>query len=163
MFLIRPYTDADFEPYAETLLRTWPLDNIEDARETVTKAVERVKTNGKEEIWVAEFEGKPAGFILLDFTKIWGHEGESFENEAVCIDWFDVNPEFQRKGIAKELLLKAEERGNDRGLHQVFMHTSVDNLPMINFASKNGFRFEKYLKGFMGNGTGDAFLLIKEL
>lgn len=34
---------------------------------------------------------------------------------------------------------------------------------MINFASKNGFKFEKYLKEFWGEESGDAFLLTKEI
>lgn len=58
---------------------------------------------------------------------------------------------------------KAEERGRARGLRLLFMHTSVQNLAMINFASTNCFKFEKYLKEFWGEGSGDAFLLTKEI
>jgi len=32
----------------------------------------------------------------------------------------------------------------------------------VNFASKNGFKFAKHLKEFWGEGTGDAFLLVKD-
>jgi len=126
-------------------------------------AVKRVKDNTKSEIWVAEVEGRAVGFMLLEFTKVWGHKGEAFEEEAVGIDWFDVHPGFQRKGIGKELLRKAEDRGRERGLRLLFTHTSVRNLAMINFASRNGFKFDKYLEEFWGKGTGDAFLLVKEL
>jgi len=128
----------------------------------VRTAVKRVK-EGKEELWVAEVDGKAVGFMSLEFTKVWGRKGEAFEEEAVGIDWFDVSPEFQGKGIGRELLLKAEERGKERGLTMLFTHTSVKNLDMINFASKNGFRFSEYLKDFWGEGTGDAFLLTKRL
>jgi len=119
--------------------------------------------NKKEKIWVAEVAGKAVGFILIGFTKVWGHKGESFENEAVGVDWFDVHPDYQRKGIARELLRKAEERGRENRLHQLFMHTSVKNLAMINFASKNGLKFARYLEEFWGKGIGDAFLLTKDL
>jgi len=162
-FSIRPYEDRDFDGYADTLLKTWPCDSIQEARENVVQAVNRIKTNEKEEIWVAEVEGRAIGFTLLGFTKIWGHRGESFGEEAVGIDWFDVHPDFQHKGIGKEMLRKAEERGREKGLHLLFMHTSVKNLAMINFASTNGFKFEKYLEEFWGKGTGDAFLLMKKL
>jgi len=161
--LIRPYRDTDFYDYAETLLHTWPCDDIQDARENVQQAIKRVKMNKNEEIWVAEVEGKAVGFILIGFTKVWGQKGESFENEAVCVNWFDVHPDYQRKGIAKGLLRKAEERGKENRLHQLFMHTSVKNLAMINFAAKNGFKFARYLEEFWGKGTGDAFLLTKDL
>jgi len=160
---IRPYSDRDFEEYAETLLQTWPCDSIQEARENVTQAVKRVERNENEEIWVAEVEGKAVGFILIGFTEVWGHRGESFGNEAVGVDWFDVHPKFQRRGIGKDLLQKAEERGREKGLHHLFMHTSAKNLSMINFASMNGFRFEKYLEEFWGKGTGDAFLLVKQI
>ena len=161
--ILRPYLDKDFDDYTNTLLRTWPCEDLREARENVAMAVKRVKENEKEEIWVAEVEGKAVGFMLLGFTKVWGHKGEIFEEEAVGIDWFDVYPDFQRKGIGKDLLRKAEERGREHGLHSLFMHTSVKNLPMINFAAKNGFKFTKYLKEFWGKGTEDAFLLTKKL
>jgi len=67
---------------------------------------------------------------------------------------------------AKELVgncFEGQRRGKERGLHRLFMHTSVKNLAMINFASKNGFKFIKYIEEFWGEGTGDAFLLVKEL
>jgi len=164
MVTLRPYKDTDFEAYSETLLKTWPYDKIEDARESVAGAVKKLGGAKKEEIWVAEFEGEAAGFILLEFTRVWGSgENESFEKEAAGIDWFDVNPKFQRKGIGKELLRKAEERGREMGLGILFMHTATKNLPMINFASTSGFKFEKYLTEFWGKGTKDAFLLAKAL
>jgi len=160
---IRPYMDKDFDRYAETLLKTFPCEDIREARQNVTMAVERIKENEKEEIWVAEVGGRDAGFMLMGFTKVWGHKGEAFEQEAVGIDWFDVHPDFQGKGVGRELLRKAEEKGRENGIRLLFMHTAVKNLSMINFASKNGFKFAKYLEEFWGKGTGDAFLLVKEL
>ena len=102
------------------------------------------------ELWVAEVEGRAVGFILLEFTRVWGHRGEAFDEEAVCIDWLVVHPGFQGGGIAGKLLSKAEERGRARGLRLLFMHTNVKNLAMINFASKNCFKFEKIPEGILG-------------
>jgi ribosomal protein S18 acetylase RimI-like enzyme len=126
-------------------------------------AVNRVKKSKDEEIWVAEVEGKAVGFMLLGFTKVWGHKGEAFNDKTLGIDWFDVHPDFQRKGIGSCLLRKAEEIAKEKKISCLFMHTSTQNLKMINFASKNGFKYVKYLKEFWGNGTEDAFLLIKDL
>ena len=161
--VVRPYLEKDFEDYANTLLRTWPCGNIQEARQNVTMAVNRTRANMNEEIWVAEVEGKAIGFMLLGFTKVWGHKGEAFNSEAVGIDWFDMHPDFQRKGIGNRLLRKAEERAGEKRLSRIFMHTSIQNLKMINFASRNGFTFVKCLKEFWGKGTEDAFLLVKEL
>jgi len=161
--LIRPYSEGDFNDYAETLLRTWPCDDVQEARENVTQAVNRIKTDKESEIWVAEADGKAVGFILLEFTKVWGHKGESFEEEAVGINWFDIHPDYQKKRVGRRLLQKAEEMGRQKRLRQLFTHTSVRNLAMVNFASRNGFRFARYLEEFWGKGTGDAFLLVKRL
>jgi len=154
--------DKDFEDYANTLLKTWPFEDIQEARNEVAGAVKRAE-EGKEEIWVAKVDRRAEGFMVLEFTNVWEREGEVFEKEGICIDWLDVHPDFQRKGIGKDLLRKAEERAIEKGLRRLFAHTKVTNLAMINFASKNGFRFERHLKEFWGKGTGDAFLLVKEL
>jgi ribosomal protein S18 acetylase RimI-like enzyme len=162
--LIRHYAEEDFNDYAETLLKTWPCESVKEARDDVAIAVKKAKEGREEEeIWVAEIEGRAVGFMLLAFTSVWGHAGEAFEEKAVCIDWFDVHPDFQRQGIGAELLHKAMERAKEEGLQRIFAHTATSNLAMINFASKNGFRFTKHLKEFWGKGTGDAFLLIKDL
>ena len=161
--MIRPYKDTDFDDYAETLLRTWPCDDIQEARNNVEQAIKRVETNKNEEIWVAEVDGKAVGFILMGFTRVWGRKGESFEEEAVGIDWFDANPDYQGKSISTKLLHKAEEKAREKGLHTLFMHTSTRNLAIINFAARNGFKFQMYLDEFWGKGTDDAFLLVKEI
>lgn len=161
--VVRQYKDGDLEDYANVLVRTWPLDNVQEARESIQKEVNKTKTDKKNEIWVAEIGGRAVGFITIAFTRFWGNSGESFGNEGVGIDWFDVNPDFQRKGIGKNLIRKTEERGREMKLSMIFMNTSVKNLSAINFASVNGFRFEKYVEDFWGKGTGDAFLLVKDL
>jgi len=162
-FQIRLFADRDFEDYAETLMRTWPCDDIEEARESVGIGVERARDSPDEEIWVAETGGRAVGFMILGFTKVWGNEGESFEETGVCVHWFDVHPEYQRRGIGQGLLNKARKRGRENRLGCIFMHTAVDNLPMVNLAAKNAFRFERLLKGFYKEGTSDAFLLVKGL
>jgi len=156
--------DKDFDDYADTLLQTWPCESVKEARDNVAIAVKKTE-EGKEgeEIWVAEIEGRAVGFMLLGFTNVWGHAGEAFEEKAVCIDWFDVHPDFQRQGIGEELLHSAEGRAKEKGFSRIFAHTATSNLAMINFASKNGFKFTKHLKEFWGNGTSDAYLLIKDL
>lgn len=45
----------------------------------------------------------------------------------------------------------------------MFIHASVKNVAMLNFVSKNGFRFHRYLEDFWGEGTGATFLLVKRI
>ena len=56
--------------------------------------------------------------------------------------------------------LKKEE---EKKASSIFMHMSIKNLAMLNFASKNGFKFARYLEEFWEKGTNDAYLLAKEI
>jgi len=49
---IRPYVDKDFDGYAETLLKTFPCEDIREARQNVRMAVERIKENEKRSGWL---------------------------------------------------------------------------------------------------------------
>jgi len=158
---IRPYLDRDFDDYAQTLLRTLPCKNMNEARENVEIILKRVKE--REELWVAVLDEQAVGFALLDFTSVWGRNGESYEDEGVCVDWLDVHPAFQRKGIGLALIRKAEERGRERLLSRIFMHTSVDNAAMLCLSEKSAFSVARRLVLRWGDTDKDGVLLEKEL
>jgi ribosomal protein S18 acetylase RimI-like enzyme len=83
------------------------------------------------------------------------------EYEWLVIDWFDVHPDFQRKGLGTLLLKKAEQTAQNKNVSSTYAVAAVDNEKMLNFSRKNGFKMSKRLKDFWGKGTGDAFLLTK--
>ena len=156
-FLIRPFEEKDTEDYAKTLLKTWPHDSIDDARKDVLIAQQW--TEEKEyELWVATTDRQAVGFILITPEREWGPNGERFDQDALLIDWFDVHPEFQRQGVGTLLLKQAEKRGIEKGLSLIYAHTFVTNLPMLNFSSKHGFKFQEFI-----SGPTNRYLLVKHL
>ena len=159
--IIRRFVERDTDDYASTLLRTLPCESIEEARDDVNIVLGRV--DGGEELWVAELDGHAVGFALLEFTRFWGDESEAFQEEGICIDWLDVHPNFQRLGVGKALLSKTEERAREKGLQRVFMHTFVDNDPMLRFSEKTGFRLTRRMKLRWKDGARDGFLMEKIL
>ena len=160
---VRRFSKRDFDDYAETLLRSWPCDDIEEARENVHMAVEQAERGEEYELWVAEFDRRAKGFMLLEFTRTWGRKGESFREKAAGINWLDVHPDSGRRGLGTSLVRKAVLRAKAKSLRRVFMHTAVTNLRAIYFATRNGFTLRRHLREFWGKGTADAFLLVLEV
>ncbi len=156
-FFIRPFELKDSEDYANTLLKTWPHDSIEEARKDVIIAQQWVKEAGNE-LWVAATNDQAVGFILIKSEQEWGPDGERFDQDALLIDWFDVHPDFQRQGVGTRLLKQAEKRAIEKGISLIYAHTFVSNLPMLNFSSKQGFKFQAFI-----TGPTDRYLLVKRL
>lgn len=150
---IRPFRFSDLEPYAHTLLITLPCDDLNEAIENATSIVERLEQEEKE-LCVAEKNGIPVGFMLLEFE---------LQDRNVEIDWFDIHPDCQRQGVGTALVQKAAERAKERGLLTVTIHTAASNYKMLRFAEKNGFANVARLQAFWGEGTEDAYLLQKRV
>jgi ribosomal protein S18 acetylase RimI-like enzyme len=68
------------------------------------------------------------------------------------IDWLDVNPDFQRKGIATILVRKAETIAKNKKYQALSVHTHVENTKMIMFLKRNGFEIFDKIKNFYGEG-----------
>jgi GNAT superfamily N-acetyltransferase len=156
---IRLYEDRDFNDYVSTLEKTWPLSR-EDAEATIIKRLETLNEKG-EQIWTAEIDGRAVGFMLIYFENPPYPPELGLEGEWLVIDWFDVHPDFQRKGLGTLLLKKAEQTAQNKNVSSTYAVAAVDNEKMLNFSRKNGFKMSKRVKDFWGKGTGDAFLLTK--
>jgi len=150
---IRTFQHSDFEPYARTLLLTLPCDDLDEARENVNIIIERLEKEPRE-LWVAESDNFSVGFMLLEFET---------EDQNVEIDWFDIHPDYQKLGVGIALVQKAEERSKELRYQTITVHTAESNQKMRNFAEKNGFVEVECLPKFWGEGTEDAYLLLKRL
>lgn len=158
---IRRYEDRDFNEYVSILEKTWPLPR-KDSEETVRKRLETLSERG-EQIWAAEVNGKTVGFMLIYFENPPSSPELGLEGEWLVIDWFDVHPDFQHKGLGTLLLKRAEQIAQNKDVSSIYAVTSVDNEKMLNFSRKNGFKIIKRMKDFWGKGTGDAFLLTESV
>ena len=156
---IRLYQDDDFKEYVAVLAQTWPRVGSE-SEEIVRERLKTLDEKG-EQIWVAETGGRPAGFMLIYFENPPTPAEMELEGEWLVVDWLDVHPDFQRKGLGTLLLKKAEEIAKNRNVSSIYTVTSIDDEKMLGFSEKNHFKKGKRIKDFWGAGTGDAFLLTK--
>jgi len=158
---IRRYEDRDFNDYASVLEKTWP-QSLKGAEGLIRKRLETLNEKG-EQIWTAEIDGKAVGFMLIYFENPPCPPELGLEGEWLVIDWFDVHPDFQRKGLGTLLLKTAEQIAQNKNVSSIYTVIAVDNEKMINFSRKNGFKISKQMKDFWGRGTGNAFLLTKNV
>jgi ribosomal protein S18 acetylase RimI-like enzyme len=153
MTVIRKSQKSDSESYAHTLLLTLPCDDLKEAQENANIIMERLE-RGKRELWVADVDAIPVGFMLLEFEK---------DDQNIEIDWFDIHPDYQRRCVGAMLVQKAEERAKEHRYLTITMHTAASNQRMRIFAEKNGFVEAECLPEFWGEGTEDAYVLLKNV
>lgn len=158
---IRRCEGRDFHDYISILEKTWPLPR-ESAEKTIRKRLKTLNEKG-EQIWTAEIDGKAVGFMLIYFENPPSPPELGLKGEWLVIDWFDVHPDSQHKGLGTPLLKKAEHIAQNKGVSAIYTVTAVDNEKMLNFSRKNGFKIRKRMKDFWGIGKGHAFLLTKTL
>jgi len=82
------------------------------------------------------------------------------------IETLNVDPMFQGKGIAKRLLIAAEEEMHPRGIKKIRLEVATTNHPALNLYEKMGYKKILFLKNYYQlehNGTRHAFRMIKEL
>lgn len=101
--------------YSEAQVRAWAPDMAE--RE---KWVER---RASRPTWVAEIDGKIAGFTDLEPD---GH-----------VDMMYVHPDFKGRGVANALMAKVEEAAAEQKLGRLYTEASITAKP---FFEKKGFR-----------------------
>lgn len=135
---IRRYEERDFGAYVDTLEKTTSWGD--DAEEELAARIQ--KMTDKDEIWVAEADGKAVGFMILTPN----------DDGTLEIDWLDVYPDFQRRGIATNLVAKAEEIAEARKAGALSVHTWMENTKMLAFLKKNGFELSKTIVDFYGEG-----------
>jgi ribosomal protein S18 acetylase RimI-like enzyme len=133
---IRRYEKRDFSDYVATLEKTtnWGKEAGEELESRMSKL-----TQG-DQVWVAELDAKAYGFMILT----------SNNDDSLEVDWLDVNPSVQRKGLGTLLLEKAEEIANAERIQALSVHTQVSNKQMIAFSLKNGFKASERIKDFYG-------------
>jgi ribosomal protein S18 acetylase RimI-like enzyme len=138
MLKIRRYEERDFRAYVDTLEKTMNLGD--EAEEELAARIQ--KMTEKDEIWVAEADAKAVGFMILTPNN----------DGTLEVDWLDVHPDRQRKGIATNLVAKAEEIAKARKADALSVHTWMENKNMLAFLKKNGFELFETIADFYGKG-----------
>ncbi|MBX5172880.1 GNAT family N-acetyltransferase [Rhizobium sp. NZLR1b] len=127
--LIRPYTPGDVDATIDIFLRAIREVSSKDYSATEIEAWAKVEDRSRwaerrisRPAWIAEFDGKPAGFS--DLT------GDG------CLDMMFVHPDFQGLGIASRLLRRVEDEALRLGFGRIYTEASRTARP---FFERKGF------------------------
>jgi ribosomal-protein-alanine N-acetyltransferase len=107
--------------------------------------------------FISMAEGRPVGFVMIGALP-GEREGETCA-EVLAIA---VAPEFQHRGIGKELLQHAQKCLEEVGEQRLFLHTAKENLAAQKLFLRNGYRLVEIKKGFYPSGQ-DALMMVNDL
>lgn len=84
------------------------------------------------------------------------------------VDYFDianvaVRKEYQRRGIASELLLEVFELAKEAMVNNIFLEVSVKNESAIKLYEKHGYKIIRTIKNYYTVLKEDAYLMQKEV
>jgi len=105
--------------------------------------------------WVAEEEGKLAGFAIAGWTA-------KKQNRAVYIDTIEVDPPWRRRGIAAELLRRVEASACAAGSRAIWLHVDEENEGAIRMYESAGYFRQGREENYYPQGRA-AWILAKGL
>jgi ribosomal-protein-alanine N-acetyltransferase len=97
---------------------------------------------------VAEHEGRVVGFIVYETPK-----------NRILVTNIAVEPEFQRHGIARQMIQKLVSKMIYQQRHKIAIEIRETNLPALLCFRALGFRASTVLKNFYENQSEDAYVL----
>ncbi|MCX8180555.1 MAG: ribosomal protein S18-alanine N-acetyltransferase [Thermofilaceae archaeon] len=152
-YLIREFSPGDLEAVIsinrENLPENYPAFFFKLHHENFPKA-----------FLVAEHKGKIVGYIMCRVETGKLHTTGSIGRQGHIIS-IAVIPEMRRRGIGKNLMLKAMEAlRHSYSVDEYYLEVRVNNTPAINLYTKLGFKPVKVLKGYYLDGE-DAYLMAK--
>ncbi|NLZ72444.1 MAG: GNAT family N-acetyltransferase [Bacteroidales bacterium] len=141
---IRLIRNGDFQQYRTDLIRlfnialslNFPNVNPEVEALSYFEKMYTFFTDGSAIIFVA-FDGKNlAGFN-------WAHEVNKLGQKRLHSAFIVVDEKYQKRGVAKELLVNIEKEAKQRGIRYIEALCSVSNEAAVNYHLRNGFTVER--------------------
>ena len=74
--------------------------------------------------WTAEEDNRLAGFVIVEWTRM-------LRGIVAYIQTIEVDPTFRRRGIARELLCRAEESAREAHATYIWLHVDENNTAAI--------------------------------
>ena len=100
--------------------------------------------------------------VAMDGDRVTGYVGsQSVLGETDMMN-IAVHPDFRRRGIAEELVMKLVEELKVRGNHSLMLEVRASNEPARKLYDKMGFRQVGLRKNYYRNPKEDACILRKE-
>ena len=119
-------------------------------------ALKRFAEARRARVLVAEAEGHgPVGFCIV-------HVEPSASGSTGYIVTLDVDPEWRRQGLARQLMLDSEATVRAEGCRAMLLHVHTGNETAIRFYEISGYTRSHTAEAFYGPGL-DAFVYRKQL
>lgn len=134
--LIRFATTDDAAAIAALVERYWAFESIEgfDRLRVATLLAQLISEPQRGACWVAEADGRLAGYLLAVFVFSLEHGGLMAE-----IDEVFVSDEFRSAGLGSLLVTRAERDLAERGLVRLQLQLGVHNESARRFYHRHGF------------------------
>ncbi len=104
--------------------------------------------------WIAEEEGRMAGFAIVDWIEDAG--------AAAYIQTIEVVAEARSRGAGGELLRRMEASARAAGAATIWLHVDAENAPAIRLYENHGYRREGREDRYYGRGRA-ALIYSKHL
>ena len=123
----------------------WPSGLVRGRPKTPGEAREWERRSDTLARYLAVDGGRPVGYVRL--LPWWGSP------DGTYVQWLNVDPRYQNKGIGKALLLKAIEKTIDLGQPRIDLHTWPGNEKAMPLYKRTGFMWvpasHAYLQNFI--------------
>lgn len=127
------------------VLQLWEDGNFDEEYSEYQKLID----SEKDHLILAKFESQYVGFA---HASIRNEYVESADNLPIAyLEGININPEFQKKGIAKILVQDIETWAKFKNLKQIASDTDITNTPSIDFHQRIGFEEVERIVCFIKN------------
>lgn len=137
---IRQENNHDFEAVFNLIQKAFQSEPFSDHKEQFL--VERLRKSDAfipELSMVAEIDGKVVGHILLTKLKI---KNETNEFESLALAPISVMPEFQGKGIGKELIISSHTKAKELGYKSIVLLGHEKYYPKFGYKQADKYGIE---------------------
>jgi len=137
----RPYATADFAGLygIEEICFHPPL-------RFPRRYLRRLLENADSTTWVADEDGKIAGFAVVDC----GRRGA--DGQFAYIETIEVLPELRGRGIGTELLCRIDESAREQGAGAIWLHVESQNAGAIRLYESRGYVCEGRKENYYASG-----------
>lgn len=102
-------------------------------------------------------------YVLIDDNQIIGYVGVWIMYEQSQITTLGIDPQYQRRGLGKQLMMEVIELALSQGCEVMSLEVRVSNNRAISLYESLGFKNQAIRKHYYQDNNEDAYLMVKEL
>jgi len=153
---LRPYTPADFPAlYAIEEICFQPPQRFSRSY------MRQILSSSTSAAWIAEAEGRMAGFAIVDWSR---EPGPSIKTDQTLayIQTIEVLPDFRGRGLGRELLDRLEQSAIAAGAIIIWLHVDEENHAALHLYQDSGYLCRGRQENYYGRNRA-ALIFAKPL